>query len=283
MQFKSGACVFCGESRGEIFAALSVATGNRLIGLQAAPYCFMRGSRIYAEIECDGRTYETEAVYDDDVVGHCGVRAFCDGRRLGEAERQAAFAVSEEEEECSFFVNPYDYRRYVPFARLDYTEKLSDYRKALGKEGATEFAARTGGVGVTPIFRRELENFCAGFSPRILNTRKELRQVMDGDGKFRVDAEHGRAGFGESDAVLLDYFSFLEVNRFWGRVRETAGGGKAKPLFVVSLLDRVETFADLSPAMRETRALGRQTFVFTSSQSRAAALAREDGWQTEEV
>ena len=158
--------VIAGENTQMVFAALCVALRNRLLRFQVSPYCLMGNSRIYAEIEAGGADYVSETVYSADASEHCETNVYCGRRKLTEEELRATFHVSMEEEECSYFVNRYDYYRYVPFAELDYSKKLAEYRKSLQEENRQAFSERTDGAGTTQTFRRELKNFCYGFLPQ---------------------------------------------------------------------------------------------------------------------
>lgn len=124
--FEQPLTAFAGEETEEIFAALCVVFDNRLLRFQTTRYCFTDKSKFYAEIEKSGKVYMAEAAYDESVQDHCVVRFYCGGRLLSCEERTAAFQTSFEEEECSYFLNRYDYSRYVPFAELDFAKKLAD-------------------------------------------------------------------------------------------------------------------------------------------------------------
>ena len=125
--FEQPLTVFAGRESEEIFAALCVVIDNRLLRLQTTRYCFTEKSKFYAEIEKDGKVYTAEAAYDECAPAHCTVCVHSDGRRLSDEERIAVFQTSIEEEECSYFINRYDYSRYVPFAELDF-----GFRKKVG-------------------------------------------------------------------------------------------------------------------------------------------------------
>ena len=137
--------VIAGEKARAVFAALCVALCNRLLRFQVSPYCLMEDSRICAEIEGGGADYVSESVYCADAPEHCETNAYCGARKLTEEERRALFHVSMEEEECSYFVNRYDYYRYVPFAELDYSKNLqSTVRRCRRKTGRNFPNGRTG-------------------------------------------------------------------------------------------------------------------------------------------
>ncbi len=207
--------VIAGEKARAVFAALCVALCNRLLRFQVSPYCLMEGSRIRAEIEGDGADYVSESVYCADAPEHCETNVYCGARKLTEEERRALFHVSMEEEECSYFVNRYDYYRYVPFAELDYSKKLAEYRKALQEENRQEFSERTDGAGTTHTFRRELKRFCDGFLPQQIRIEKQLWLTMDEDGAFSAKDTWSRMDLSATEEVLMQYLCFLEVNRFW--------------------------------------------------------------------
>ena len=182
--FEQPLTVFTGEQTEEIFAALCVVLDNRLLRFQTTRYCFTDKSKFYAEIEKSGKVYTVEAVYDESAPNNCVVRIYCGGRLLSNEERTAAFQTSFEEEECSYFINRYDYSRYVPFAELDFAKKLADYWSGLQEENRKEFSARTDGIGLTHTFRKVLKNFCDKFLPQPLRIEKRLWLTMNDEGSF---------------------------------------------------------------------------------------------------
>ena len=139
--FEKPMTVFAGEEAEEVFAALCVVLDNRRLRLQTTRYCFTEKSKFCAEIEKDGKVYTAEAAYDESAPNHCVVRIYYGGRLLSNEERTAAFQTSFEEEECSYFLNRYDYSRYVPFAELDFAKKLMSYRQGCRRkaDGSLEF------------------------------------------------------------------------------------------------------------------------------------------------
>ena len=255
--------VLAGEDTRAVFAALCVALCNRLLRFQVSPYCLMENSRIYAEIEAGGADYVSETVYSADAPEHCETNVYCGRRKLTEEERRAVFHVSMEEEECSYFVNRYDYYRYVPFAELDYSKKLAEYRKALQEESRKEFSARTNGIGLTHTFRKILKNFCDEFLPKQFRIEKRLWLTMDEEGCFSAKDVQPRKDLSATEDTLLQYFCFLEVNRFWGEVQKAMGRTVQKPLFISALVDNIDESICLSPLLAEALSLGKQVFLFT--------------------
>ena len=255
--------VIAGENARAVFAALCVALCNRLLRFQVSPYCLMEGSRIRAEIEGDGADYVSESVYCADAPEHCETNVYCGARKLTEEERRALFHVSMEEEECSYFVNRYDYCRYVPFAELDYSKKLAEYRKALQEENRQEFSERTDGAGTTHTFRRELKRFCDGFLPQQIRIEKQLWLTMDKDCVFSAKDTWSRMDLSATEEVLKQYLCFLEVNRFWDDVHKLMGRSVKKPLFISALPDHIDYCVDLTQLLDEKHSFGRQVFLFT--------------------
>ena len=255
--------VIAGEKARAVFAALCVALCNRLLRFQVSPYCLMEGSRIRAEIEGDGADYVSESVYCADAPEHCETNAYCGARKLTEEERRALFHVSMEEEECSYFVNRYDYYRYVPFVEPDYSQKLAEYRKALQEENRQEFSERTDGAGTTQTFRRELKNFCYGFLPQPIRIEKQLLLTMDEDGSFLAKDVRPRMDLSATEEVLMQYLCFLEVNRFWNEVQKLMGRTVKKPLFISALPDHIDFCVDLASLLERALELNRQVFLFT--------------------
>lgn len=255
--------VIAGEDTRAVFAALCVALCNRLLRFQVSPYCLMENSRIYAEIEAGGADYVSETVYCADAPEHCATNVYCGRRKLTEEERRAVFYVSMEEEECSYFVNRYDYCRYVPFAELDYSQKLAEYQKALQEENRQEFSERTDGAGTTHAFRRELKKFCYGFLPQPIRIEKQLLLTMDEDGAFLAKDVRPRMDLSATEEILFQYLCFLEVNRFWNEVRKIIGRTAKKPLFISALPDHIDFCVDLTQLLEQTLELNRQVFLFT--------------------
>lgn len=255
--------VIAGENTQTVFAALCVALCNRLLRFQVSPYCFMENSRIYAEIEVGGADYVSETVYSADAPEHCETNVYCGRRKLTEEERRAVFHVSMEEEECSYFVNRYDYYRYVPFAELDYSKKPAEYQKALQEENRQEFSERTDGAGTTQTFRRELKKFCYGFLPQPIRIEKQLLLTMDEDGAFLTKDAQTRMDLSATEEVLVQYLCFLEVNRFWSEVQKLMGRTAKKPLFISALPDHIDLCVDLTQLLEQILKLDKQVFLFT--------------------
>ena len=255
--------VLAGKNTQAVFAALCVALCNRLLRFQVSPYCLMENSRIYAEIEAGGADYVSETVYCADAPEHCETSVYCGRRKLTEEELRAVFHVSMEEEECSYFVNRYDYYRYVPFVEPDYSQKLAEYRKALQEENRQEFSERTDGAGTTQTFRRELKNFCYGFLPQPIRIEKQLLLTLGEDGAFLAKDVRPRMDLSATEEVLMQYLCFLEVNRFWNEVQKLMGRTVKKPLFISALPDHIDFCVDLASLLERALELNRQVFLFT--------------------
>lgn len=261
--FEQPLTAFAGEETEEIFAALCVVFDNRLLRFQTTRYCFTDKSKFYAEIEKGGKVYTVEAVYDESAPDYCTVRIYCGGRLLSNEERTAAFQTSFEEEECSYFINRYDYSRYVPFAELDFAKKLAYYRHGLQEENRQMFFARTDGIGLTHTFRKVLKNFCDKFLPQQLRIEKRLWLTMDDEGSFSAKDVSPRKDLSATEDTLLQYFCFREVNRFWGEVQKAMGRTVQKPLFIRALADNIDFCIDLASLLMPAFGLGRQVFLFT--------------------
>ena len=265
--FEQPLTAFAGEETEEIFAALCVVFDNRLLRFQTTRYCFTDKSKFYAEIEKDGKVYTAEAAYDENAPNHCIVRFSCGGRLISNEERTAAFQTSLEEEECSYFINRYNYNRYVPFAELDFTKKLSDYRQGLQEENRHIFSARTDGIGLTHTFRKVLKNFCDKFLPQQLRIEKRLWLTMDEENRFLAKDALPRKDLSATEDTLLQYFCFREVNRFWGEVQKAMGRTVQKPLFIGALADNIDFSIDLTLLLEQTLGFDRQLFVFTRNKN----------------
>ena len=274
--FEQPLTAFAGEETEEIFAALCVVFDNRLLRFQTTRYCFTDKSKFYAEIEKSGKVYMAEAAYDESVQDHCVVRFYCGGRLLSCKERIAAFQTSFEEEECSYFINRYDYSRYVPFAELDFAKKLADYWSGLQEENRKEFSARTDGIGLTHTFRKILKNFCDKFLPQQFRIEKRLWLTMDGEGCFSAKDVQPRKDLSATEDTLLQYFCFLEINRFWGVVQNATGRAVQKPLFIGALWDSIDFSIDLASLLMPAFGLGRQVFLFARDKNIAERMGDID-------
>ena len=274
--FEQPLTIFTGEETEEIFAALCVVLDNRLLRFQTTRYCFTEKSKFYAEIEKGGKVYTVEAVYDESAPDYCTVRIYCGGRLLSNEERTAAFQTSIEEEECSYFITRYDYYRYVPFAELDFTKKLADYRQGLQEENRQMFSARTDGIGLTHTFRKVLKNFCDKFLPQQLRIEKRLWLMMDDEGSFSAKDVSPRKDLSATEDTLLQYFCFLEVNRFWGEVQKAMGRTVQKPLFIGALADNIDFCIDLGSLLMPAFGLGRQVFLFARDKNIAERMGDID-------
>ena len=274
--FEQPLTVFSGEETEEIFAALCVVLDNRLLRFQTTRYCFTEKSKLYAEIEKSGKVYMAEAAYDESVQDHCVVRFYCGGRLLSCEERTAAFQTSFEEEECSYFLNRYDYSRYVPFAELDFAKKLAYYRHGLQEENRQMFSARTDGIGLTHTFRKILKNFCDKFLPQQFRVEKRLWLTMDDEGSFSAKDVQPRKDLSATEDTLLQYFCFREVNRFWGVVQNATGRTVQKPLFIGALADSIDFCIDLASLLMPAFGLGRQVFLFARDKNIAERMGDID-------
>lgn len=274
--FEQPLTAFAGEETEEIFAALCVVLDNRLLRLQTTRYCFTEKSKLYAEIKKDGKVYTAEAAYDESAPNNCVVRIYCGGRLLSNEERTAAFQTSFEEEECSYFLNRYNYNRYVPFAELDFTKKLSDYRQGLQEENRHIFSARTHGIGLTHTFRKVLKNFCDKFLPQQLRIEKRLWLTMDEENRFLAKDVLPRMDLSATEDTLLQYFCFLEVNRFWGEVQKAMGRTVQKPLFIGALADNIDFCIDLGSLLKSALGLDRQVFLFARDKNIAERMGDID-------
>lgn len=255
------------ERSSELFAALCVVLGNRVLRFQVSPYRFTDESHIYAEMELCGETYTVEAFYAEDTPDHCGVCVRIDGHGLNETERVALFQTYEEAEECSYFINRYDYCRYVPFAGLDFSKKFTQYRLAL-QDNREWFAKRTDGIGVTGTFRKLLKNFCDGFIPEPINIYKRLWLTMDENFQFIAQCRQ-KDGYdlSETENVLFQYLCYLNINRFWGEVKKSTGRCLQKPLFILNLAYCLDEGVDLQEVIRKAISLNRQIFLFSDEKS----------------
>lgn len=273
--FCSSLNVITGANCNVILAALSAAVRNVYVHVGFPQSFLAEGSHIRAEIEADGIEYVSETACGSDESERAETKVYCGGREVTAEELSAVFNISHEEEESSYFAALGSLsKNNISFKKSGFAKKIAEYKNEASGKNRREFEARTDGIGLTDTFRRELNEYCVGFLSKEIVSAKPIRLAMDADGAFVAESGWAhcnvdRSRLAAADGVLFDYFCFLEINRFWGAVRRMTGGTVPKPLFVGSdLADMTDIGTDLSPVMRETLALGRQTFLFTEFASK---------------
>ena len=147
---------------------------------------------------------------------------------------------------------------------MDFAKKLADYRQGLQEENRQMFSARTDGIGLTHTFRKVLKNFCDKFLPQQLRIEKRLWLTMNDEGSFSAKDVSPRKDLSATEDTLLQYFCFLEVNRFWGEVQKAMGRTVQKPLFISALADNIDFCIELDPLLEQVLRLDRQVFLFTA-------------------
>lgn len=250
------------EMSSELFTALCIVLGNQILRFQDSPYPFTPKSRIYAELELNTVNFLVDAHYEEDAPDRCAVRVYDSGRILEEDERIALFRTSEEAEECSYFINRYDYCRYVPFAELDFSKKFTQYRLAL-QDNREWFAKRSDRIGVTGTFRKILKNYCGGFIPEPINIHKRLWLTMDENFQFIAQCRRKNGyDLSETESVLFQFLCYVNVNRFWGEVQNLTGRCVHKPLFIHNLVYCLDECVDLKEVLKTAVSLNRQIYLF---------------------
>ena len=134
------------------------------------------------------------------------------------------------------------------------------------------FSARTDGIGLTHTFRKILKNFCDEFLPQQLRIEKQLWLTMDEDGRFSAKDVQPRKDLSATEDTLLQYYCFLEVNRFWSEVQKLMGRTVQKPLFIGALADNIDFCIDLASLLEKASDLDRQVFVFTRDKNVAERI-----------
>ena len=85
---------------------------------------------------------------------------------------------------------------------------------------------------------------------------------MDGEGCFSAKDVRPRKDLSATEDTLLQYFCFLEVNRFWKEVQKSMGRTVQKSLFIGALADNIDFYIDLGSLLKSALRLGRQVFLF---------------------
>ena len=87
--------------------------------------------------------------------------------------------------------------------------------------------------------------------------------MMDDKGSFSAKDVSPRKDLSATEDTLLQYFCFLEINRFWGVVQNATGRTVQKPLFIGALADSIDFCIVLGSLLEQALELGRQVFLFT--------------------
>ncbi len=241
--------VFAGEGREDMLAALNLLTGSRCIQPQVR---LARESRLAADAVRDEEDYAIDARYSDEAPEHYLLSVRRGTRELPQG-RAALFSESIEEEACSYFMRETEF----PFS-----ETFARYIKGIREEREI-FSERTDGAGFSSTFRRLLREHIRSFEPQPVRLQKRLYLTLDARGNFTARDAQPRRDLSTTERTLLEYLSFLEVNRFWNDVHLAMGRTDAHPLFVLSLADVIDECIDLAPLLKKAAALGRQVFVFS--------------------
>ena len=99
---------------------------------------------------------------------------------------------------------------------------------------------------------------------------------MDEEGCFSAKDVQPRKDLSATEDTLLQYFCFLEVNRFWGEVQKAMGRTVQKPLFIGALADTIDVCIDLGSLLGQALRLGRQVFLFTRDKNIAERMGDID-------
>lgn len=268
-KFSNRLVLFKGNDLQEVIAALCVVSCNNILRFQPTRYRFTDGSRLHAQIEHDGRLYEVEGLYDEAAPDNCSVRVCYGGAELTKEEQAEIFCTGLEEEECSCFINRYDYFRYAPFEEHDFTKKLNEYFRYIHSGKLREFLDRRHERCDEELFIYTLKNFCRRFKAVPVRRDKDIWLTMGNDGLFVVeDSRRVPVRISAEEDVLLQYMCFLHTNRFWSEVWSRSGYAAKKPIIIRQFIGCIDYTADVPQLLDSTLEFGRQVFVFDESKNR---------------
>lgn len=268
-KFSNRLVLFKGDDLQEVIAALCIVSCNSILRFQPTRYRFTDDSKLHAQIEHNGRLYEVEGLYDEAAPANCSVRVCCGGAELTKEEQTEIFCTGLEEEECSCFMNRYDYFRYVPFEEHDFTKKLNEYFRYIHSGKLQEFLDRRHERCDEELFIHSLKNFCCQFKPVPLKHNKNIWLTMGNDGLFVAeDSGHVPVRISAEEDVLLQYMCFLHTNRFWSEVRSGSGYTAKKPIIIRQFIGCSDYTAEVPQLLDSTLEFGRQVFVFDESKNR---------------
>ena len=99
---------------------------------------------------------------------------------------------------------------------------------------------------------------------------------MGEGGDFSVNDVQPRNDLSATEDTLLQFFCFLEVNRFWGEVQNATGRTVQKPLFIGALADNIDFCIDLGSLLKPAFQFGRQVFLFARDKNIAERMGDID-------
>ena len=85
---------------------------------------------------------------------------------------------------------------------------------------------------------------------------------MDDNGRFSAKEVRPRSDLSATENTLLQYFCFLEANRFRNEVQKAMGRTVQKPLFIGALADNIDFCIDLVSLLTPALGFGRQVLLF---------------------
>ena len=145
-----------------------------------------------------------------------------------------------------------------------YSQRFRQYKDPGRYYPTGDLSGATDGIGNTRTFRACLHRRLKEYHEKEALSGGNMGIGVSSDGCFIPEsrgAPHPPPLCGE-ERYLFEFFCFLEVNEFWGRIEEIRDLHDEKmPLLIPKLCDRTDAKKDLTPYLEKAKKQGRQIFI----------------------
>ncbi len=225
------------------------------------------GTEIKAEIEITGTQYYVTAtgvpetnIFEYDVKTQEEIS--CDD--FYEMIHQSA-----EEESLSLFI--FDQKNR-------FSDKFKHYKDIEKYYPKKRFSELTGGIGDTRVFRMSLNNH---IKENNQSKAEHKKLIIDDTGKIELhdaSSHFDRELLSESDAMIFEFLSFINVNRFWQNIELIRDFNHINwPLFIFDLAERTDESIKLSDYLKKAISLKRQVFLCGYNAQEDLCTAAKEG------
>lgn len=256
--FREQLAVITAPNAGDIVKAIGLATNNKSLTGQLAPYTIFENTHIHLELEAVGHTYSITA-RGQPCRNECAYEA-------KDCESNAAIDVAflfrnmqlcEEEEELTYY-------RYDP--KNAFSERFLHYKDPERYYSLDGFHKRTNGAGSTQSFRICLGEFIKKYGFR--DPFPDVCKIgLCADGSFigySADAPGRIVDLNAVDKKLFDYSCYLAVNEFWGGFEDIRDINHEKWPMIVDAED-MRGHIGFKELLVKSKSLGRQLLVLSTN------------------
>lgn len=237
------------KSSSDLYDAVAFLSGKSKF--HSVPY----GLRFFAEVEIE-KTYCVCAEKKENTA-HWEVTVFSrDNMELCTEEYFEMVSAHKELDSLKF----YKYSK-----KQNYSHRFQMYKNILDYYPKGEFAKRTEGVGTTRSFQGFICQYIKGFKPIRLRENKDIFIKLRKSGVFvprYIDSEE-KVFLSESEETVFNYLCFLSLADFWRRCERIRNINCIDtPLVICDLVERIDESYDLSPILKRTDQIDRQSILF---------------------